>query len=212
MNQPITSMAGTPHQTSRALAARQARTDASMQRVHETVDRMVKDKTPIAVAAVARRADVSRTFLYDNPEARRIVEAGAAQAAGRRAEGRQAEQQALQATWLERALNSEDALKAAHAEILRQREQIAELLGQIRDLNTSWTEDDRIRMTSENLTLKRTVRDQETEVRSLADKLAAARENNRFADRRIADLEARIAKPQLGQGNEVGQHSANGKP
>lgn len=53
---------------------------------------------------------------------------------------------------------------------------------------------------------------QETEVRSLADKLAAARENNRFADRRIADLEARIAEPQLGQGNEVGQHSANGKP
>jgi hypothetical protein len=64
----------------------------------------------------------------------------------------------------------------------------------------------------ENLALKRTVRDQETEVRSLADKLAAARENNRFADRRIADLETRIAEPQLGQGNEVGQHSANGKP
>ena len=32
------------------------------------------------------------------------------------------------------------------------------------------------------------MRDQETEVRSLADKLAAARENNRFADRRIAEL------------------------
>lgn len=62
-------------------------------------------------------------------------------------------------------------------------------------------------MTSENLALKRTVRDQEAEVRSLADKLAAARENNRFADRRIADLEARIAEPQLGQGNKVGQHS-----
>lgn len=31
-------------------------------------------------------------------------------------------------------------LKATHAEILRQREQIAELLGQIRDLNTGWTE------------------------------------------------------------------------
>jgi chromosome segregation ATPase len=105
------------------------------------------------------------------------------------------ERQALQATWRERALNSEDALKAAHAEILRQREHIAELLGQIRDLNTGSTEDDRIRMSSENLALKRAVRDQETEVRSLADKLAAARENNRVADRRIAALEARIAEP-----------------
>ncbi|MFG3419789.1 hypothetical protein ACIBTZ_22870 [Micromonospora sp. NPDC049460] len=90
-------------------------------------------------------------------------------------------------------------------EILRQREHIAELLGKIRDLNTGWAEDDRIRMTSENLALKRTVRDQETGVRSLADKLAAAREDNRFADRPIAE-------PQMGQGNEVGQHSANGKP
>jgi uncharacterized coiled-coil protein SlyX len=67
-------------------------------------------------------------------------------------------------------------------------------------------------MTTENLALKRATRDQEREIRSLTDKLAAARENNRFADRRIADLEARIAEPQLGQGNEVGQHSANSKP
>lgn len=37
------------------------------------------------------------------------------------------------------------------------------------------------------------MRDQETEIRCLADKLAAARESNRFADRRIADLEASIA-------------------
>jgi hypothetical protein len=60
-------------------------------------------------------------------------------------------------------------------------------------------------MTTENLALKRTARDQATEIRSLTDKLAAARENNRFADRRIADLEARIAEPQLRQRNEVGQ-------
>jgi hypothetical protein len=109
----------------------------------------------------------------------------------RRAEGREAEQQALQASWRERALNSEDALKGAHAEILRHRGQIAELIGEVRDLNTGWTEDDRIRMTSENLALKRTARDQETQLRNLADKLAAARENNRFAD-----LEARMVDMQ----------------
>ena len=33
-------------------------------------------------------------------------------------------------------------------------------------------------------------------MRKLADKLAAARENNRFADRRIADLEARVLELQ----------------
>ncbi|MEY9930754.1 hypothetical protein ABH926_005401 [Catenulispora sp. GP43] len=73
---------------------------------------MLKDKTPITVAAaVARRADVSRTFLYDNHEAKQIIEAGTAQAAGRRAEGREAEQQSMEASWREQALNSEDALK-----------------------------------------------------------------------------------------------------
>jgi len=52
----------------------------------------------------------------------------------------------------------------------------------------------------------------EIRLRGLADKLTVARENNRFADRRIADLQARIAKPRLGQGNEVGRHSAWAKP
>lgn len=150
---------------SRALAARQARTEASLDRVREVVSRMLKDKT-ITMAAVARRADVSRTFPYDNHVAKQVIETAAAQAAGRRVEGREAEQQALEASWRERALNSEDALKTAHGEILRQGEQIAELLGQIRELDTGWTEDDRIRMTSKNLALKRTVRDQEAEILS----------------------------------------------
>jgi hypothetical protein len=143
----------------------------------------------------------------------RAASGGPARREGRRTTGRghEAERKALEASWRERALNSEDALKATHAEILCQREQIAELLGQIRDLNTGWTEDDRIRMTTENLALERTARDQATEIRSLTDKPAAARENNRFAGRRIADLEARVAEPLLGQGNEVGQHSAKAK-
>jgi hypothetical protein len=194
MTQPTTAVP--PQRTRHALLARRARTEASLVGVQEIVDRMLKDKTPITMAAVARHAGVSRTFLYDNPEARQIIATATAKAAGRRAEGHEAKRKALEASWRERALNSEEALKAAYAEILRQREQIAELLGQIRDLNTGWTEDDRIRMTTENLALKRATRDQETEIRSLTNRLAAARENNRFADRRIADLEAHIVDSQ----------------
>ncbi|MFL5995746.1 MAG: hypothetical protein ACJ736_15815 [Streptomyces sp.] len=51
-------------------------------------------------------------------------------------------------------------------------------------------------MTGENLAIKRAVRDQETEIRNLTDKLAAARENSRFAHRRLADLEARVVDVQ----------------
>ncbi|KAK5003504.1 hypothetical protein LTR39_006401, partial [Cryomyces antarcticus] len=63
-----------------------------------------------------------------------------------------------EATWRERALNAEDALKTAHAEILVQRNRIGELLGRIRDLEAEWTHDDVQRITTENTTLKQRVR------------------------------------------------------
>ena len=53
------------------------------QRVHDALARMRREKTPVTVAAVARRAGVSRTFLYSNPEARTAV-ADAAAASGLR--------------------------------------------------------------------------------------------------------------------------------
>ena len=63
-----------------------------------------------------------------------------------------------EATWRERALNAEDALKAAHAEIVQQRERIGELLGHVRDLEAEWTQDAIQRITTENTTLKQRVR------------------------------------------------------
>jgi CRISPR-associated endonuclease/helicase Cas3 len=45
-----------------------------------------------------------------------------------------------EAAWRERALNAEDALKAAHAEIAQQRKRIDALLGRVRDLEAEWTQ------------------------------------------------------------------------
>ena len=102
---------------------------------------------------------------------------------------------AREATWRERALNAEDALKAAHAEIPAQRTRIGELLGQVRDLEAEWTEEAIQRITTENTTLKQRVRQLTTDNRTLDERLKAARSNLRFQDRRLADLEARIADP-----------------
>ena len=101
-----------------------------------------------------------------------------------------------EATWRERALNAEDALKAAHAEILAQRTRIGELLGQVRDLQAEWTEEAIQRITTENTTLKQRVRQLTTDNRTLDERLKAARSNLRFQDRRIADLEAQLAPPE----------------
>ncbi|MBC9727062.1 hypothetical protein [Streptomyces sp. TRM68367] len=59
---------------------------------------------------------------------------GAHSARTLRADAEEAQHQMIGASWRERALNTEEALKAAHAEIANQRERIAELLGQIAEL------------------------------------------------------------------------------
>ena len=98
-------------------------------------------------------------------------------------------------SWRERALNAEDALKAAHTEIVAQRTRIGELLGQVRDLEAEWTKETIQRITIENTTLKQRARQLTTDNRTLDERLKAARSNMRFQDRRLADLEAQIADP-----------------
>ena len=182
-------------QTAAALAARRAGAQAALQRVHDALARLRREKAPVTIAAVARRAGVSRTFLYDNPQARAAVADATTQYGTRRAQGLAAQDAGQETSWGERALNAEDALKAAHAEILQQRTRIGELLGQVRDLEAEWTEEAIQRITTENTTLKQRVRQLTTDNRTLDERLKAARSNMRFQDRRLADLEAQLADP-----------------
>ncbi|MEH0580152.1 DUF6262 family protein [Streptomyces sp. B21-108] len=179
--------------TTAALAARRRSTKAAVERVHEALTRLRREKAQISVAAVARRANVSRTFLYDNAEVRAAVSAAMTEAGARRAQTLADQVTEHEATWRQRALNAEDALKAARAEILAQRTRIGELLGQVRDLESEWTEESIQRITTENITLKQRVRQLTAENRTLDERLKAARSNVRFQDRRMADLEAQIA-------------------
>jgi chromosome segregation ATPase len=181
--------------TAAALAARRSSTRAALGRVHDAISRLRKEKMPVSVAAVGRRAGVSRTFLYENPEARAAVAAAVAGADERRGQALADLEDPQKTTWRERALNAEDSLKATNAEILTQRTRIGELLGQIRDLQAEWTEEAIQRITTENTTLKQRVRQLTTDNRTLEERLTAARSNLRFQDRRVADLEAQLADP-----------------
>jgi hypothetical protein len=135
---------------------------------------------------------VSTTFLYTNPDAKTTVSKAIREQ--RRTVLAEADD-AREATWRERALSAEDALKVAHTEIGAQRSRIGELLGRIRDLEAEWTQDAVQRITTENATLKQRVRQLSTDNRTLDERLTAARFNLRFQDRRIADLEARLTEP-----------------
>jgi chromosome segregation ATPase len=181
--------------TAAAQAARRRKTETALQRVHLAITRLRREKAQVSVAAVARRADVSRTFLYDNHQARAAVATAMAQADKRRSQMLAEQDDQREASWRERALNAENALNAAQAEIIAQRTRIGELLGQVRDLQAEWTEEAIQRITTENTTLKQRVRQLTADNRTLEERLKAARSNLRFQDRRVADLEVRLADP-----------------
>lgn len=166
----------TAHAQPRTLAANQARQQGTRLKLHlieEALSQMRRERTPVTYPAVARRARVSRTFLYQNPDARNLMATAitATDDSRRRAQARQDEQ--AEAAWRQRALNAEDALKSAYAEIGTQRQRIAILMGQIRELQAEYTAGTAQLVATENTTLKQRVRQLADEKRSLDDKLPA---------------------------------------
>lgn len=180
------------NRTTAAIQARRRSTETKLEQVKEAITLLRRQKAPITFPAVARRADVSRTFLYENSHARTMVSDAIADAAGQRRQAQNDNDTERETAWKERALNAEDELKAAHAEIRTQRSRIAQLLGQIRDLEEDTLQDAAQRLTSENTTLKQRVRQLTEENRTLTERLQAARSNTRFQDRKIAQLEAQL--------------------
>jgi hypothetical protein len=185
--------AGAPEpRTSAANQARRLSTHDKLHRIKETLQRMRREHAPVTYPAVARWAGVSRTFLYQNADAKTLMTTAIAATADRKRQVQVAQDAQVEASWRERALNAEDALKAAHAEIRTQRDRIGTLIGQIRDLESEYTEDTVQRVAVENTTLKQRARQLVQDTRGLEEKLQAARSNNRFLDKRIADLEAQL--------------------
>ncbi|MFI7356428.1 DUF6262 family protein [Streptomyces avidinii] len=178
--------------TAAAVAARRHAADLMIGRVRDVLIQMRRERARVTFAAVARRADVSRTFLYQNVTARKLIEDAADQAAGQFSADQATKVANLEAAWRERALNAEEILKATNAEVLTQRAKIGVLLGRMRDLESDLPADAVQRLVSENTTLKDKVRQLARDNKSLDERLKGARENNRFLDKRIADLESQI--------------------
>ncbi|MFJ2834255.1 DUF6262 family protein [Nocardia sp. NPDC087230] len=193
-----------PTQTAAAIAARRNTTAAMLDRLGDAITQMTNDNTTITVAGLARNAEVSRTFLYTNKQARALIHAanatGVHRPTGARAQAGPADNE-LQCTdivedtaWRDRALNAEAEVDAAYREIRQQRTAIAELLGRIRDLEADLPEDGVTQVLSENADLHKQVRDLSSDNKSLRGRLTAARDNSRFLDERVAGLEAQLGE------------------
>ncbi|MDV7195207.1 MULTISPECIES: DUF6262 family protein [Mycobacteriaceae] len=186
-------MAGpTSSRTAAALQSRRTAAAAMVERVHDALRHMKREQMDITAAAVARRANVSRTFLYQNAAARQGVAEAIAETTDRHARAQSERDKQTAATWRERALNAEEQLTCLNREIIKQRNTIGDLLGKIRDLEADLPEDGVQRLITERTTLKRQIQDLTHEKNRLNERLHAARDNNRFLDNRIADLEAQL--------------------
>jgi chromosome segregation ATPase len=179
---------GEDPRTAAAIESRRASIAAMIQRVDQALQQMRREHATITPASAARRAGVSRSFLYQNAEARALVTAAAAGHA--KDASIRAAAPAEAGPWRERALNAESELKRAHAEITAQRGRTGELLGRIRDLENDLPEDGIARTITENHALRAQVRQLTQDSRRLEERLAGARDTSRFLDKRIADLEA----------------------
>jgi hypothetical protein len=184
----------TPERTAAAIAARRRVTELKLQQARDAVTWLKRHKTPVTYPAVARAAGVSRTFLYASPDARSLIDSAVSDS-GHKAPAPGSDTD--EPSWRERALNAEAALKDAHAEIAAQRRRMAILLGQVRDLEHDLSPEAAQRLVTENTTLKQRVRQLAAESKTLQERLEAARSNSRFADRRIAQLEAQLAEHAL---------------
>ncbi|MEU2113846.1 DUF6262 family protein [Streptomyces sp. NPDC019507] len=178
--------------TDAAIRARRQATQEMLERLRAALAAMTRDHAPVTVAALARTARVSRTFLYQNQQARTLVEQ-ATRASRSHPETSANGRSRTQPAWRERALNAEDALAQSQREISTQRTRIAELLGKIRDLEHDLPEGSLQRIVTDNTTLKQQVRQLTQDNQQIQERLASARQNNRFLDKRIADLEAELA-------------------
>src|SRR6266851_6923632 len=134
---------------------------------------MQRRRLPVTYPAIASRAGVSRTFLYDNPAARDLISAAIARTATRRQHDQADRDAQAEASWQQRALNAEQALKAAHAEIRAQRARIGELLGQLRDTQHEHDSDAAGRLAAENATLRQRIRDLTAGWRTLEERMQA---------------------------------------
>ncbi|MER5853365.1 DUF6262 family protein [Streptomyces sp. NPDC002012] len=185
-------MSSGPTSTAAAIAARRRQAEQKIASVEKAIGQLRRERGRLAVRAIAERAGVSATFLYENTAARSLVKNAVADSRSRHDRHGQAEHEHVEATWRERALNVEAELTRTQKEVLAQRQWIGELMGQMRDFDQMVPGESVQSLITENTTLKRRVQQLTGEHRKLQERLEGARSNLRFADRRIADLEAQI--------------------
>jgi hypothetical protein len=173
----------------RAIDARKRDCTAKVAAVSKVVKLLGRSGAPITRATISQLAGVSRSFTYENDDARAII-AAAQTCSQASAEGSIATITAQQeASWRERALNAEDRTRDLRVEITTQRRLVSDLTGQLREPDGTWIEHDRNRLRLENEALLLERNQLMRERAELQRKLDGARANiSRLNEQRVTQL------------------------
>jgi hypothetical protein len=164
-----------PAPTAAAIAARRQQTRDKLIRVGKAISQLQHERGQPTIRSVAARAGVSTSFLYANPEARSLIQAGLAADHHQRERTTLTAHARTEATWRERALNAEAELGRTQKEILAQRQRIGELMGQLRDVDRMVPGESIQHLSTENATLRRRVDQLTQEHRTLRERLEGSR-------------------------------------
>lgn len=169
-----------------AIEARKAAAADKVNKVRLAIRRLVKRGTPLTKANIADTAGVSRTFLYENAEARALVEEAIRLSDADAAARDVAVDEADAASWRARALNAEDGLRQSRTDIEALRQTVADLLGQLRDPDGTNIVEERRQLRDQVSSLARDLEDTRRQLAETSRRLDAARRNRKHDLDRLA--------------------------
>ncbi len=181
----MTQKSGTPHA---AIEARKKDTRTKLARVDQALKRLLKQKvTEIDKSHLAVLAGCSRTFLYQNNDARKLITQAETRMKASPLKGAVVSGSVDEANWRERALFAEQQLRTYREKNSSLSRIVADLLGQLRDPDGTWVEDDREHLRQQNEGLRAALAEERL-VRSEAERrLEASRSNVRHLRQKEAD-------------------------
>ncbi|HPY26046.1 MAG TPA: DUF6262 family protein [Mycobacterium sp.] len=171
-----------------AIAVRKKDSRTKLANVEQALKRLLKQKvTEIDKSHLAALAGCSRTFLYQNQDARNLIAQTEARMKASPLKDAVASGPVDEANWRERALFAEQQLREIRAKNNSLSRTVADLLGQLRDPDGTWIEDDREQLRQQNETLRAALAGERLARAEAERRLEASRSNVRNLRQREAD-------------------------
>ncbi|AXO22170.1 hypothetical protein DFS55_05870 [Mycobacterium avium subsp. hominissuis] len=181
----MTQKSGTPHA---AIEARKKDTRTKLASVDQALKRLLKQKvTEIDKSHLASLADCSRTFLYQNADARKLIAQAETRMKASPLKCAPVSDPVDEANWRERALFAEQQLRTFREKNGSLSRTVADLLGQLRDPDGTWVEDDREQLRQQNEMLRSALAAERLARSEAERRLEASRSNVRTLRQKEAD-------------------------